>query len=435
LNKTFELVLKNSLPIRKGQFFKRNIGISNGKIMAITEEELFGDKVIDCKQKMLLPGLIDSHVHLRVPGMSHKEDWAHGTRAALAGGITTVLDMPNTLPPATTRQLLEEKREAVKKEALCNFGLHFGATNDNFAELKRVEGAASVKVFMGSSTGSLLVRSESALKRIFEIAKKKNMVVTVHAEDEEIVQLNTNKIKQENKNHAKYHNEARPAFAERIAIEKALMIQKETGNKIHFLHVSTEEGISVISDAKKQGSGITCEATPHHLFLTEEDTEALGNFGKMNPPLRTREDQKALWKAVNNGTVDCIGTDHAPHTIEEKEKDYFEAPSGVPGLETMLPLLLDAVAKEKLTMARLVEMCCENPARIFSISEKGLILNGFDADLVLVDLAGETIILNELLETKCRWSPFYKWKLKGKIEKVFVSGKEFEKNKKKEALD
>ena len=425
--KTFQLVLKNVLPIRKGQFFKRNIGISHGKILRVSEEEMHGEKVIDCGQQMLLPGLIDSHVHFRYPGQTQKEDWAHATRAALAGGVTTVLDMPNTMPPTTNRQLLEEKHAHAKQEALCNFGLHFGATADNSGELKRLQGAASIKVFMGSSTGSLLIKDLKVLERIFSIAKTKGMVVTVHAEDEEIVQLNSNKIKQENKNNAKHHNEARPPIAERRAVENALELQKKIGNKIHFLHISTEEALTLIGEAKKQRQGISCEVTPHHLFLREEDTEALGNFGKMNPPLRSKTDQKALWQGISSGIVDCIGTDHAPHTIEEKEKEYFDAPSGVPGIETMLPLLLDAVANERLSMANLAELCSANPARIFSIPEKGIIQEGFDADLVLVNLTGETTIINELLETKCKWSPFNKWKLKGKIERVFISGKEFKK--------
>jgi dihydroorotase len=190
------------------------------------------------------------------------------------------------------------------------------------------------------------------------------------------------------------------------------------------LHISTEDGLALIGEAKKDRPEISCEVTPHHLFLTEDNIEELENFGKINPPLRSKQDQKSLWKGIESGVVDCIGTDHAPHTIEEKQKPYFEAPSGVPGVETMLPLLLDAVAKEKISMAKIVELCCENPARIFGLQKKGRVQEGFDADLVLADLNGKTTIKNENLKTKCKWSPFNNWELQGKIEKVFLSGKE-----------
>jgi dihydroorotase len=420
----FDLVLKNCLAVQKGQFLKRNIGIKNGLIEKISSDSLNTIKTIDCRQGFLIPGLIDSHVHFRFPGMTHKEDWASATAAAIAGGVTTVLDMPNTVPPLTSRHLIEEKTAAVKKNALCNFGFHFGATTDNASELRRLEGVASIKVFMGSSTGSLLVTNPVVLERIFKIAKKKDFLVTVHAEDEAVISENLKKAKWNGKNSAKFHNEIRPPFSEKIAVEKALKLQKKIGNKIHFLHISTEDGLALIGEAKKDRPGISCEVTPHHLFLTEDNIEELENFGKINPPLRSKQDQKSLWKGIESGIVDCIGTDHAPHTIEEKQKPYFEAPSGVPGVETMLPLLLDAVAKEKISMAKIVELCCENPARIFGLQKKGRVQEGFDADLVLVNLKDKTIIKNENLKTKCKWSPFNNWELQGKIEKVFLSGKE-----------
>ena len=420
----FDLVLKNALIVKKGQAYKKNIGIAKGKIAKISDLPLTCLDSIDCKGKFLFPGLIDEHVHFRYPGMTHKEDWESASRAALAGGITTVIDMPNTMPDLTTRELLEQKKTAVKKDSLCNFCFHFGAAMDNADELKRVEGIASIKVFMGSSTGTLLINNLETLENIFEIAKKKDLPVTVHAEDENIIKKNTEKAKAEGKNSAQFHNEIRSPLAEKIAVEKALAVQKKVGNRIHFLHVSTEEALELIARAKKERSGITCEVTPHHLFLSEEDIEKLGNYGKINPPLRSKSDQRALWNGIATGIVDCIGTDHAPHTIEEKEKDFFSSPSGMPGVETMLPLLLDAAANEKISLAKIVELCCENPARIFSLGKKGHITEGFDADLVLVDLQGETIIKNENLKTKCKWSAFNEMKLKGKIEKVFLAGKE-----------
>ncbi|MDD5148790.1 MAG: dihydroorotase family protein [Candidatus ainarchaeum sp.] len=425
MQKEFDLVLKNCLAVQKGQAFKRNIGIKAGKIekISLDIEKLNSVKVIDCKGSFLIPGLIDSHVHFRFPGMAHKEDWKSATRAAIAGGVTTVLDMPNTIPPLTSRHLLQEKTAGVKADALCNFGFHFGATTDNESELKRLGWVPSIKVFMGSSTGSLLVKEEKNLERIFKIANKKDFLVTVHAEDEDIIQENLKRAKWDGKNNAKFHNEIRSPAAERVAVEKALRLQKKIGNKIHFLHVSTEDGLGLIADAKKERQGVSCEVTPHHLFLSEEDIGKLGNFGKMNPPLRSRQDQNALWKGIGKGIVDCIGTDHAPHTLEEKQKPYFDAPSGVPGVETMLPLLLDSVAKDRLSIAKLTELCCENPARIFGLKGKGAVREGFDADLALVCLEGTTVIKNENLQTKCRWSPFNEARLQGKIEKVFIAGK------------
>jgi dihydroorotase len=220
MQKEFDLVLKNCLAVQKGQALKRNIGIKNGLIEKISPDSLNTIKTIDCRQGFLIPGLIDSHVHFRFPGMTHKEDWASATAAAIAGGITTVLDMPNTVPPLTSRHLIEEKTAAVKKKALCNFGFHFGATTDNASELRRLEGVASIKVFMGSSTGSLLVTNPVVLERIFKIAKKKDFLVTVHAEDEAVISENLKKAKWNGKNSAKFHNEIRPPFSEKSAVEK-----------------------------------------------------------------------------------------------------------------------------------------------------------------------------------------------------------------------
>ncbi|MBN1941019.1 MAG: dihydroorotase family protein, partial [Candidatus Diapherotrites archaeon] len=402
----FDLVLKNALICQKGHFLKRNIGIRNTEIAEVSESEMLGSHTIDCKQNFLIPGLIDSHVHFRYPGMAHKEDWGHATKAALAGGVTTVLDMPNTIPALTNRELLQEKKGIVKKEARCNFGFHFGATTDNSGELRRVEGIASIKVFMGSSTGSLLINDDSKLEEIFRIAKEREIIVTVHAEDENTIRASIERAKREGKDSAKAHNDARPPIAERIAVEKALELQKKIGNSIHFLHVSTEDAIELIAEAKKQRQGISCEVTPHHLFLCEDDLEKLGNFGKMNPPLRSAQDRKALWKAIGNNVVDTIGTDHAPHLQEEKKVAYWDAPSGVPGIETMLPLLLNAAAEERITLTKIIELCSTNPARIFKIPNKGQVREGFDADLALVSLEGGTTIKNEDLKTKCKWSPF-----------------------------
>jgi len=291
-------------------------------------------------------------------------------------------------------------------------------------ELEKVQGIASFKVFLGSSTGNLLVTDESILKKIFSIAKKRDIIVTVHAEDEDIIKANTEKAEQQGWNHAKYHSKIRTCEAEAKSIEKALRLQSEIGNKLHICHVSSAAGLELIKEAKQQRQGISCEVTPHHLFLSDDATEQLGNFAKMNPSLKGKGDVKALWKGINQGVVDLIATDHAPHLREEKEKPYWDAPSGVPGIETMLPLLLDAVNKEKIDLSKVVKLCCTNPAKLYGLEGKGTIKSGNDADLALVDLQAEQAIKNGRLFTKCNWSPFSTGKLKGKVEKTFVGGKE-----------
>ena len=420
-----DLLLDNCLAMVGKKLTPEKVLLSKGKIAAIGEmPKNVRARTIDCGGKILLPGLIDGHVHFRCPGAEHKEDWSCGSSAAIAGGITTVIDMPNNNPSCTTQQELGKKNEIAKKSSVCNFAFHFGASNENMEELKKVEGIASFKVFMGSSTGSLLVTDEEKLKQIFSIAKERGIVVTVHAEDDRLVKENMESAKELGWNSATYHHKIRNNEVERKAIEHALRLQQEIGNKLHICHVSTREGLQLVREAKEQGRSVSCEVTPHHLFLDESATAELGNFAKMNPSLKSKEDVKALWKGVADGTVDLIATDHAPHSREEKEKGYWEAPSGVPGVETMLPLLLNAVNRDWLSLQRVVELCCRNPAKLYGLERKGEIRKGMDADLVLVDLQHSKTIKNGSLYTKCNWSPFATWELKGTIEKVFVNGEE-----------
>ncbi len=417
-----DFVLENALVFIGSKLLPKSVLVKGGKIAAI-EQNVHAPKRIDCRGQILLPGLIDGHVHFRIPGAAQKEDWSTGSSAAIAGGVTTVIDMPNNSPSCTTRQALEQKKKVAKADSKCNFAFHFGASNDNMQELEAVEGIASFKVFLGASTGNLLVTDENILRRIFSIAKQRDIVVTVHAEDEETIKENTAMAKEGGWNHARYHSKIRTCEAEAKSIEKALKLQAEIGNKLHICHVSSAQGLELIREAKQSREGITCEVTPHHLFLTEEATEKMGNFAKMNPSLKSSEDVKALWKGLKQGTIDLIATDHAPHTVAEKEKPYWEAPSGVPGIETMLPLLLDAVNRDKLELHTVVEKCCLNPAKRYGLQEKGEIRVGKDADLTLIDLQKKQTVKNGCLKTKCNWSPFATWELQGSVERVFVSGK------------
>ena len=421
-----DLLLDNCLVLISNKLLPRQLLIDRGKIAEIAElnASLPSLKRIDCKGKILMPGLIDAHVHFRCPGAEHKEDWATGSRAAVAGGVTTVIDMPNNSPSCTTQERLDEKKRIAKKDSVCNYNFHFGASNDNLEDLKNVEGASSFKVFMGSSTGNLLVTDGEKLAEIFKVAKLRDAVVLVHAEAEDIIKKNTESAKAENWNHAKYHSKIRTNEVESRAIDRALKIQEGVGNKLHICHVSTKEGLELVRKAKGEGRPITCEVTPHHLFLDESAAESLGNFAKMNPSLKSKEDVEALWDGIGDGTVDLVATDHAPHTRAEKERPYWDAPSGVPGIETMLPLLLNAVNNERLSLQRVAELCCRNPAKLYDLESKGKIKAGMDADLVLIDLEKEASVKNGTLKTKCNWSPFATWKLKGAVEKVFVAGKE-----------
>lgn len=376
------LLIKNAQIFWKGNLVRKNIFIENGKIRKIITNEVKADEVIDAKDKIILPGLIDPHVHFREPGLTHKEDFFTGSCAAAAGGITTFLDMPNTKPETINVERLEEKRRLAKK-SIVNFGFHFGGSkDDNVEEIKNVKGIASVKVFMNESTGKMLVEDEEILKKIFENSR----LVIVHAENE--------------------------------MVAKAIQLSKECGNKLYLAHISSKSEIEVIQENKD--SNIFVEVSPHHLFLTEQDKERLGSFAEMKPGLKTQEDQNALWEAINNNIVSTIGTDHAPHTAEEKHEINY--PYGVPGCDTMLPLMLNAVNDERISLKKLVQLCCENPARIFKLKGKGFIEEGFDADLTIVDMNLEKEVINEEMFTKCKWSPFNGMMLKGWPIKTIVNG-------------
>ncbi len=402
-----------TLLIRGGEVFlgnlqKKNILIDNGKIVDLVDDEPQTDDVIDADGLIILPGAIDAHVHFREPGNTAKEDFLTGSQAAAAGGVTTVLDMPNNNPPITTIKALEEKRKLAAK-SVVNFGLFMGATEDNADEIKEAKNIPGVKIYMGSSTGNLLVTDDEALKRIFSTGK----LCVVHAEDEDLMKEN---MKVHTKNHVSSHGKIR----NRESAQKALLraIELSGSAKIHIAHISTKEELDAIRRAKQVNVAISCEVTPHHLFLSEKDTEQLLNYGKMNPPLRSAEDVSLLWEGLRDGTIDIVATDHAPHLREEKDKDYSDAPSGIPGVDTMLPLLLDSVQQGRISLERVVEVTSSAPARIFGL-KKGKIEKGYDADLVLVDMNKEQIVRPR---SKCGWSAFEGQTLKGWPQITLVNG-------------
>ncbi|MBI2559068.1 amidohydrolase family protein [Candidatus Woesearchaeota archaeon] len=378
------LLIKNCRLLANGKVFAKNILVKNGKISRITNKELKADKIIDAKNNFVLPGMIDCHVHFREPGLTHKEDFLTGSMAAAKGGITTVLDMPNTIPPTTTISALEEKRRLAKK-SVVNYGFHFGATADNLSDIKKAKSIAAVKLYMDYTTGDLKVDDFEVISDIFKASK----ITVVHAEEERVKDITE------------------------------ILIRNKIKNKIHIAHVSSEKELKYAKQNKIKKQ-ITLEVAPQHLFLNDKDLQSLGAFAEMKPRLKSENDQKALWKGVANGDIDVIATDHAPHLKEEKEQANY--PFGVPGVETMLPLLLDAFNNNKISLAQIIDLCCANPAKIFKIRNKGILKEGYDADLTIVDLDKRQAVRNEDLLTKCKWSPFEGKILKGWPVMTIVNG-------------
>lgn len=371
------------------------------------------EQIVDANGLLVLPGFIDSHVHFRDPGATQKEDFLSGTRAALAGGVTTILDMPNTQPSTVNQDHLIAKAALAASKAVIDYGLYLGATDTNVEEVASLASeVAALKLYMGSSTGSLLVTEFSPIYRHFSTFPRYKPIV-VHAEDEQ-------SLKYFGSLGSTDHNQSRPPVSAQIALSRALAIAEKTGRVLHIAHVTTERELDLIQESKQKGVHVTCEVTPLHLFLNEHDQQRLGNFGKVNPPLRSEKDQRALWRYLD--TIDTIATDHAPHTREEKNQPYEQAPSGMPGVQTMLPLLLTAASEGKIRLEQIVQRCVAHPARIFGLQTKGALEVGKDADIVLVNREQEYEITNEQMLSKCGWTPFAGKKVKGKVEQVFVRG-------------
>lgn len=365
--------------------------------------------------KFLIPGLIDTHVHFRSPGHPHKEDWTTGSRAAVSGGVTTVCDMPNTNPPTLTRVEWEEKRALAAAESRCDFGLWVGAAAGNadaINDLMDSGDACGIKVFMGSSTGPLLV-DDATLERIFHDTRG---LLGVHAEDEAVLA----RVKAELQGDpAPPHHKVRPPEAAVVAVKRLVDLVRQTRRPVHVCHVSTAAELLVLDNVRGV-LPITSEVCPHHLWLSTD--QAQGNLTKCNPPIRPEEDRRALWTAVKRNRVDTIGSDHAPHTKEEKALPYWQAPSGIPGVETTLPLMIAGVRQGRLGIERLVQMCCEAPAHIFGFKHKGYIQAGFDADFVLFAEEDLVKLTAADLLTKVGWSPFVGQRIGAKPEQVYVAG-------------
>ena len=355
-----------------------------------------------------LPALIDGHVHFRTPGHEYKEGWLTGASAAIAGGVTTVLDMPNNKPAVIDEISLLNKRELIEKqleeaEIPLQYGLYFGATNDNFEEAKKCKDKiVAIKLFMGSSTGDLLVADRETQAKWFELASELDLPIAVHAEDEEIIINEKSKILNPD---VSDHSKLRPREAAIKATKQVIELARQYKTKLYILHLSTKEEVELVKTAKDEGIKVFAEVTPHHLFLNEVDYEQLGTKVQMNPPMRTKSDCDALWQGIEDGVIDTIGTDHAPHTLEEKNKPYGGSPSGIPGIETCLPLLLNTYNENKISLEKIVEITSTNPQKLFGLEQ--------NKDWVIVDLDLEKEVKDENLKTKCGWSPFSGRLLKG----------------------
>ncbi len=411
------LIIKNGSCYIEGKLENTDITVSGGKIESIGKADLNNHKVYDAKNKIVLPGIIDTQVHFREPGSTDAEDLESGSRAAVLGGVTSLFEMPNTNPPTDNLIEFEKKLKAAKNRMHSNYAFYFGATPKNteqLAQLKNIEGCCGVKLFAGSSTGNLLVDKEADIEKVISSSDR---IVSIHSEDEEIIRLRKKFIR-EGDVHS--HPEWRNVECAMSSTRRVVKIAERFNKKIHVLHVTTKEEVDFLAMHKKN---VTFETTPQHLTLYAPDCyNKLGTYAQMNPPLRGKEHYDHLWNAIKNNIVDVLGSDHAPHLKKNKDKEYPNTPSGMPGVQTIFPVMIDHVNNGKLTLKQLINLMCENPCKIFGIKNKGFIKEGYDADFTVVDMNKEVIIKNEMIASKCGWTPFHNYKVKGFPVGTIING-------------
>ena len=417
MSDNFSLIIKNGSCYIDGKLTKTDIGLSGNKIKKIGKIELNSSKVYDATDKIVLPGIIDTQVHFREPGSTDAEDLESGSRAAVLGGVTALFEMPNTNPPTSNLVEFDKKLQAAKNRMHSNYAFYFGATPDNtnqLAKLKDVEGCCGVKLFAGSSTGNLLVDKEADIEKVISSSDR---IVSIHSEDEDIIKLRKKFIK---KGDVHSHAEWRNVEVAMSSTRRVVKIAERYNKKIHVLHVTTREEVDFLAMHKKN---VTFETTPQHLTMYAPDCyDKLGTYAQMNPPLRTKEHYDRLWVAIKNNIVDVLGSDHAPHLKANKDKEYPNSPSGMPGVQTIFPVMLDHVNKGKLSLQQLINLMCENPCKIFGIKNKGYLKEGYDADLTIADMNKEVVIKNEMIASKCGWTPFNNHKVKGFPVATIVNG-------------
>lgn len=422
-----DLVVRNGIIYTPYGLVNASVGVEDGKITWMGRVAPRGERTLDVDGKLILPGMIDMHVHFRDPGSPEREDFETGTISAAAGGVTTVAEMPNTIPLVTSAERLREKRRIVERKAYVDFALVAGAGSMSRGEIKPLaeEGAIAYKMFMISRFKELAVSDADMLDNLLTIAEV-GLPCLVHAENEELVSRGIERARSLGRRDPLAHSEFRPPLAEAEATARAILLAEEASVHLHICHMTSSEALDLLSWAKGRGVKVTGETSPCYLFLSTEDLRRLGPYGKVDPPLRGPEHQKALWQALESGLLDVVASDHAPYTREEKERgwiDIFDAPSGSVGVETTLPLMLDSVYKGLLSLERIVEVFSTNPARILGLyPRKGCISIGSDADLVVVDTKAEFEIRGEDLHSKQRITPFEGFRGRGKPIITVVRG-------------
>ena len=422
-----DILIKNAKIVNEGNIFKSDILISGDVIVDIAENILVKDTdiLINAENKLLIPGAIDDQVHFREPGLTHKATIKSESKAAVAGGITSFIEMPNTLPQTTTLKDLDNKFDLAKKDSFANYSFMFGGTNTNIEEIKKLDNTrvAALKLFLGSSTGNMLVDNQKVLKEIFEST---NLLIAVHSEDEKIINNNLNafKLKYGNDIPFEYHPEIRSEEACLKSTKKIIALAKKTNARLHVFHLSTKsESLLFDNSVKLKDKKITSEVCVHHLWFSDKDYIKKQSLIKWNPAIKSVDDKNALWNALNNDRIDIIATDHAPHTIQEKSKKYLECPSGGPLVQHGLVSMIQHFLNNKISLQKIVTKMCHNPADLFQIDRRGYIRKGYYADIVLLDLNSPWKVEKKNILYKCKWSPFEGIVFDSKVTHTFINGK------------
>jgi dihydroorotase len=421
------VLIKNAKIVNEGRIFEGDILIENEFIVEIADNispKFASCKIIDAEGNYLIPGAIDDQVHFREPGLTHKGDIVSESRAAVAGGITSYIEQPNTIPNAITQELLEEKYQIAAKNSYANYSFMMGGTNDNLEEILKTnpKNVAGLKLFLGSSTGDMLVDSSEALEKIFSSTK---LLIAVHSEDETTVKENLERYKLQFGDDipVKFHPEIRSVEACYKSTVKIIELAKRTGARLHVFHISTAKELDLFTNKiPLEDKKITAEVCIHHLWFSDEDYETKGNLIKWNPAVKTKNDRKALWEALLDDRIDVIATDHAPHTLEEKNQSYLKAPSGGPLVQHAVVAMFEAYHQGKISIEKIVEKMCHNPAKIFKIEKRGFIKVGYYADLVIINAGLPWNVKKENILYKCGWSPFEGYNFKSRISHTFVNG-------------
>jgi dihydroorotase len=412
-----DLILKGGSVVNHNGEAVADIAVNQGRIIGLGDVSQFkATEVLDCRNLHILPGVIDSQVHFREPGATHKEDLETGSRAAVMGGVTAVFEMPNTKPTTTTAEALADKVARARHRMFCDFAFYVGGTRDNvdqISALEKLEGSAGIKVFAGSSTGDLLVEDDTGIDAIISKISRR---AAFHSEDEMRLRA---RVHFQREGDPSSHHMWRDEEAARLSTERLIHIARKHQKQIHVLHISTAEELPLLAAARDVA---TVEVTPHHLTLSSDDYARLGTKLQMNPPVREARHRDALWHAIQSGLVDVLGSDHAPHTLDEKSKTYPQSPSGMTGVQTLVPIMLDHVNKGRLSLQRLVDLTSAGPQRIFGIKNKGRIAEGYDADFTIVDMKRRETIADSWIQSRCGWTPYDGVKVQGWPVGTFIRG-------------